>query len=43
MAKEEWRELSVKEPVEEEEVYVEERLGRVQVYFYLSSIGPLSN
>lgn len=34
----------MKVPVEEEEVYVEERLGRVWVYFYLSvSIAPLSN
>lgn len=34
----------VKEPAEEEEVYVEERLRRVWVYFYLSaSIAPLSN
>ncbi len=34
----------VKAPAEEEEVYVEKRLGRVWVYFYLSaSIAPLSN
>lgn len=34
----------VKVPAEEEEVYMEERLRRVWVYFYLSvSIAPLSN
>ena len=44
MKREEVERTKGKVPLEGEEVCVEERLGRVLVYFYLSnSIAPLSN